>query len=178
MRLILLFVLLMIYQLSFASKSECLNNLTYEEPDIDSTFFQLERSPEQENIFIFSPKKHLWAVYDKNGKRMGLGQATGGKDYCSDTKEPCRTVTGKFQVFRKNDEDCTSNTFPIDEGGGAPMPFCIFFHKGYAIHGSNHVTHENISHGCIRVTQNAAKWISENYIHHGSYVLVLPYEQS
>jgi lipoprotein-anchoring transpeptidase ErfK/SrfK len=35
----------------------------------------------------------------------------------------------------------------------APMPHAIFFHKGYAIHGTNHVSRlgRRASHGCVRL---------------------------
>lgn len=171
---------LLISQTAFASDlvgelHDFFTQSTYAEVNVTSTTFPETRTTEQQNIFIFSPQEHTWAVYTKNGKRVGLGRATGGKDFCADTQEKCRTVEGKFQVFRKEDKDCTSKTFPIDEGGGAPMPYCMFFHKGYAIHGSRNVSEKNISHGCIRVTKDAAKWIHENYMHEGSYVQVLPY---
>jgi lipoprotein-anchoring transpeptidase ErfK/SrfK len=152
------------------------NQSTFEEEGVTTTVFSEVRKSELQNIFIFSPQEHTWAVYTKDGKRVGYGRATGGKDFCPDIKENCRTVEGKFQVFRKEDKGCTSKTFPIDEGGGAPMPYCMFFHKGYAIHGSKNVSDHNISHGCVRVSKKAAKWIHSNYIHEGSYVLVLPYE--
>lgn len=154
------------------------NSIYYEERNvnIDETVFPTSRKPERQNIFIFSPREHRWAVYNQDGERVGFGRATGGKDFCDDVKSECRTVIGKFQVFRKEDKDCASKTFPIDEGGGAPMPYCMFFYKGYAIHGSDHVIDGNVSHGCVRVTRRAAQWIHENYIHQGSYVLVLPYE--
>jgi lipoprotein-anchoring transpeptidase ErfK/SrfK len=41
----------------------------------------------------------------------------------------------------------------------APMPHAIFFHKGYAIHGTNHVSRlgRRASHGCVRLhPSNAA----------------------
>jgi lipoprotein-anchoring transpeptidase ErfK/SrfK len=148
---------------------------TYEEKTTAPDAFPSTRPSEKENIFIFSPKHHMWALYNTKGKRVGIGKAIGGKDYCQDTNDNCRTVTGKFKVFRKENKDCTSNTFPIHKGGGAPMPYCMFFHEGYAIHGANHLPEENTSHGCIRVTQEAARWINHYYLHEGSYVLVLPY---
>jgi lipoprotein-anchoring transpeptidase ErfK/SrfK len=147
----------------------------YEEP-IKNTTFPETRPASKANVFIFDPQHFVWAVYNKNGRRVGFGKASGGGDYCKDINKPCRTVEGEFTVFRKEDADCTSKTFPIDEGGGAPMPHCMFFYKGYAIHGSNHVTSTNKSHGCIRVTPKAAEWINTNYIDPGSLVIVLPYD--
>lgn len=43
--------------------------------------------------------------------------------------------------------------------GWAPMPHSIFFHGGYAIHGTNHVARlgRRASHGCVRLhPSNAA----------------------
>ena len=36
---------------------------------------------------------------------------------------------------------------------GSPMPHSIFFHKGYAIHGTNHISRLGgpASHGCVRL---------------------------
>jgi lipoprotein-anchoring transpeptidase ErfK/SrfK len=35
----------------------------------------------------------------------------------------------------------------------APMPYSVFFHKGYAIHGTNHIRRlgRRASHGCVRL---------------------------
>jgi lipoprotein-anchoring transpeptidase ErfK/SrfK len=35
----------------------------------------------------------------------------------------------------------------------APMPYAVFFHKGYAIHGTNHIRRlgRRASHGCVRL---------------------------
>lgn len=43
--------------------------------------------------------------------------------------------------------------------GNAPMPHSIFFHQGYAIHGTNQVARlgQRASHGCVRLhPRNAA----------------------
>lgn len=45
----------------------------------------------------------------------------------------------------------------------APMPYSVFYHGGYAIHGTNHVKRlgSPASHGCVRLaTPNAAKFYS------------------
>ena len=46
---------------------------------------------------------------------------------------------------------------------GSPMPHSIFFHKGYAIHGSHEIKHlgRPASHGCVRLhPSNAARLYS------------------
>lgn len=45
----------------------------------------------------------------------------------------------------------------------SPMPYSIFFHGGYAIHGSNEISRlgRPASHGCIRLHPNNAKILFE-----------------
>ena len=59
--------------------------------------------------------------------------------------------------------------------GGAPMPYCMFFSKYYAIHGSPDVPGYNASHGCIRVKPSAARWLYHNFLKIGSKVIVKSY---
>lgn len=170
------FIYLCLFLCVFLTTSESFALSTYQETLNKPVFPEHLESPKT-TLFIFDPSNLQWAVYDTNGNRIGLGKAVGGKDFCPDINKPCRTVEGSYTVFRAGDHDCTSKTFPIDEGGGAPMPHCVFFYKGYAIHGSDHLPDYNASHGCIRVRKQAAEWIS-NYINVGSTVVVLPYLDS
>jgi lipoprotein-anchoring transpeptidase ErfK/SrfK len=124
-------------------------------------------------VFIFDPNCHVWAIYDQEGNLIKTGPASGGKDYCPDIDAPCRTIVGKFTAYRESGPECVSNEFPVGKGG-APMPDCIFFHNGYAIHGANVVPNYNTSHGCIHVKIADAKWI-ETEIKPGSTIIVLPY---
>ncbi len=55
------------------------------------------------------------------------------------------------------------------------MPYCMFFTGNYAIHGSPRISNRNGSHGCIRVTTTAARWLSQHFLRHGTRVVVLPY---
>ena len=42
---------------------------------------------------------------------------------------------------------------------GSPMPYSIFFHKGYAIHGTNYISRLGgpASHGCVRLHPGNAR---------------------
>ncbi len=127
-------------------------------------------------VFLFSPKFSAWAAYDEKGQRINTGKASGGKAFCPDLKKACHTPSGVYYVFSKGDKDCKSSIFPIETNGGAPMPYCMMFSsQGDAIHGSNNVPDHNASHGCIRVTPVAAKWLSENFIKIGTKVIIWPY---
>jgi hypothetical protein len=107
-----------------------------------------------------------WVAYDYHGDIIRSGHVSGGKDYCSDIKQDCRTVTGTFTIYRKGDDDCKSTKFPIGRGG-APMPYCMFFHDGYALHGSSYVPDYNASHGCVRMEPDDAQWLNENFVEVG-----------
>ena len=125
--------------------------------------------------FIFDPKKHKWYAVE-NGRVIKSGRASGGKKWCPDTQRRCRTPIGQFSVYHKRGSDCVSSKFPLDKRKPrSPMPYCMFFRGGFAIHGSYHVPKHNASHGCIRVKPKAAKWLSKNFISNGTRVEVRPY---
>ncbi len=127
-----------------------------------------------ERVFIFSPRLLKWAAYDAEGYLVASGKANGGSGYCSDLGAPCRTPTGSFRVHGKGTASCVSNKFPLGEGG-APMPYCMYFNGGYAIHGSPYISNRNTSHGCIRVHTAAAAWLHRYFMTPGTKVIVLPY---
>ncbi len=103
-----------------------------------------------------------WTAYDNNGELIRSGRISGGKKYCPDIGKNCETITGTFTIFRKGDESCKSTIYPIGRGG-APMPYCMFFHGGYALHGSNSVPNYNASHGCVRMSPEDAEWLNETF---------------
>lgn len=155
-----------------------------DDPDGDSdakglNYFPATRPATGKRVFIFDPTYNAWAIYDESGNRVNIGRASGGQLYCPDIHRRCTTVMGTFKVISKGGADCISHKFPIETHGGAKTPYCMLFHpKGYAIHGSNDVPDRNASHGCIRVTPLAAKWLSENFIQVGTTVIVLPYSDA
>lgn len=127
--------------------------------------------------FVFNPAEHKWYAYGDTGELVADGKASGGKDYCPDIGARCRTPAGDYKVTMRRGANCKSSQFPVGKGG-APMPYCMFFHGGYAIHGSNDVPEDrNASHGCIRVETKDAKWLYENFIDVGTRVIVQEYAQ-
>ncbi|MCH9755870.1 MAG: L,D-transpeptidase [Gammaproteobacteria bacterium] len=136
--------------------------------------FPITMRPTGQKLFIFDPKALSWAAYDAKGERVMTGRGSGGADFCEDMSESCRTVTGSFRVYKKRGEDCTSGEYPVKTQGGARMPYCMYFYRGYTIHAGYNFS-ENTSHGCIRVLPSAAKWLNESFITIGTRVVVLPY---
>lgn len=126
------------------------------------------------NTFVFNPNTLTWKAIDHNGKVIRTGKGSGGKHYCPDTHKRCKTPSGVFRVISKGGPGCKSSRYPVGRGG-SPMPWCMFFSKYYAIHGSYDVPHYNASHGCIRVKPSDAKWLSHHFVKIGTKVIVKPY---
>ncbi len=125
-------------------------------------------------VFIFSPRRRAWAAYSPAGQLVGYGRASGGANWCRRLGRPCRTPRGTFRISRKGSVGCRSGKYPRPRGG-APMPYCMFFMRAYAIHGSPDVPDHNASHGCIRVKKPAAAWLHRNFIRIGTKVVVTSY---
>ncbi|MCC5791504.1 MAG: L,D-transpeptidase [Legionellaceae bacterium] len=140
--------------------------------------FPLQIAATGRKRFIFDPQDFSWAAYDAEGERLLTGAASGGKDFCEDIGESCRTVSGSFRVYRKKGEECRSGEYPLEEGGGAKMPYCMYFFRGITIHAAYEVPRANSSHGCVRVLPSAAKWLNEQFIDYKTDVIVMDYAPS
>lgn len=116
-----------------------------------------------EKLIMVSLDKLAWGAYDAQGSLVNWGPISGGKGYCPDLGRGCRTATGKFEVYTKQGAGCVSTKFPIGRGG-APMPYCMFFHRGFALHGSYDIPGYNASHGCVRMFVTDAKWLNQEFV--------------
>lgn len=117
---------------------------------------------EHEKQVIVDQEKLAWGAYDEKGQLVGWGPISSGRDKCSDSNHSCRTMTGIFRVFSKENQFCKSDVYPIGKGG-AKMPYCMYFHKGFALHGSDDIPGYRASHGCIRMFVQDAKWLNEYF---------------
>ncbi len=136
----------------------------------------LQIDPPGEKIVIVDPNIHEWGAYDSNGELLHAGIATAGSDWCRDLHRRCHTKVGTFRVYSLGDRSCVSRKFPLGRGG-APMPYCMYFNGGQALHGSpsSHVVRGNISHGCVRLHVEDAKWLRFNFVEEGTEVIIKPY---
>lgn len=137
--------------------------------------FARQIRPLNASSIIVSPKILAWAAYDASGNLIKWGPISGGKDYCPDVARGCRSKTGIHAIYDKRGPDCISTKFPVGEGG-APMPYCMFYYGGYALHGSPAVPGYHASHGCIRLFVEDARWLNQDFIQgKDTKVIVLPY---
>lgn len=147
------------------------------------------KNTEPRHVFVAPPEKidegnivnvnlahGTWGAYDAQGNLVNSGHVSGGKSFCPDIGKKCRTATGTFTVYTKQGAGCKSKIFPVGKGG-APMPYCMFFHKGFAMHGSNAVPNYNASHGCVRMTPADAKWLNQNFVSVGSTRVRVTYDK-
>ena len=116
----------------------------------------------QEKKVIIDINKHAFGAYNASGELVKWGPISAGRGYCPDTKSYCRTVTGVFSLYRKGSVYCKSGKYPLKTNGGAPMPYCMFFHRGFAMHGST-LPGYHASHGCIRLFHDDAKWLNQEF---------------
>lgn len=133
-------------------------------------------SPPGEKVIIVDPNIHAFGAYSSDGTLLRSGLATAGSGYCRDLRRGCRTKPGTFRIFSLGSAGCISHKFPLPRGG-APMPYCMYFHGGQALHGSpsSHVVYGNISHGCVRLHVEDARWIRFNFAQYGTKVIIKSY---
>lgn len=139
------------------------NNL--EEADImDFAPFPTQIDPPNEKLIVVDPYLLAWGAYDAEGSLVRWGPASAGLDYCRDIDQECQTHSGSFRVFSLGSSDCYSTKFPLPRGG-APMPYCMYFNNGQALHGEpNGLPGYNASHGCVRLYVNDAEWLRYDFI--------------
>jgi len=94
-----------------------------------------------------------------NGKLLDtLNTSTGGGYDYVDKKVTYKAITptGHFKIF------WTINGLDVDSLGALWRP--RFFDGGFAIHGDSYVPPYPVSHGCVRVSDEAIDWIWANNI--------------
>lgn len=129
---------------------------------LDFAPFPKQISPVGEKMIRVSIDKMAWGAYDAQGTLVNWGPASSARGYCPDLHRGCHTSKGTFAIYNKGGAGCVSTKFPIGRGG-APMPYCMFFHGGFALHGSYEVPGYNASHGCVRLFVNDAKWLNQEF---------------
>lgn len=129
----------------------------------------------QSKVIVVSLAKEAFGAYDNNGNLLLWGPVSTGEGYCSDIHRGCHTPIGEFIIQYKEGPDCKSTKFPVGKGG-APMPWCMYFHRGFALHGSYEVPGYNASHGCVRMFVNDAKWLNQNFTRDGETRVVIKKE--
>jgi L,D-transpeptidase ErfK/SrfK len=124
-------------------------------------------------VIVVSLTNLAFGAYNAQGQLQYWGPVSGGRGWCPDIHKSCNTTKGVFTIYLKGGgAGCVSSKYPVGRGG-APMPYCMFFKGGYALHGSYNVPGYNDSHGCVRLFVGDAKWLYENFVSKGESVKVV-----
>ena len=133
---------------------------------------------DSEKVILVDPKEHFWGAYNARGKLIRWGIATAGADQCTGNDASCRTKIGEFRIYSLGGANCISNKYD-----GAAMPYCMYFNGGQALHGSSDIQFDNISHGCVRLHIDDARWLRYRFVsgpalsnhYRGTKVIIKPY---
>lgn len=123
--------------------------------------------PTGEKMIFVNQQTLAWGAYNPEGELVWWGPISTGSGHCLSPDGTCLTPAGSFRVIRKQDIECISTVFPVrsdGNNGGALMPFCMHFLRGYALHGSDSVPGYRASHGCVRMFIEDARWLNEEFI--------------
>lgn len=144
-----------------------IKKLTY----MDLAPFPMHRDTNGKKLLLVNLNQQAFAAYDADGKLELWGPVSGGKGYCPDVGRGCNTATGNFAIYRMQGPECKSSKFPVETNGGAPMPYCMHFKGGFALHGST-LPGYHASHGCVRLFTEDAKWLNQHFLNIGTKVIV------
>lgn len=141
---------------------------------MDLAPFPRQMVPIGSNFVQVDLSQLAWGAYDVKGNLVNWGPISGGKSYCPDIRRGCQTITGTYTFYSKQGPGCISSAYPIPHGG-APMPYCMHFKGGYAMHGSTTVPGQHASHGCVRLFFEDALWLNREFVRTGyTQVRIVP----
>lgn len=152
------------YNPLYAGKTLAVPNQIQQAQLLDFAPFE-QKLPLKEKQIIVDQNKLAFGAFNDSGQLVYWGPIASGTDKCSDNhQKSCLTKTGVFRFFNKEDQRCRSGVYPLETGGGAKMYWCMFFHKGFALHGSTDIPGRRASHGCVRLFTRDAKWLNQNFV--------------
>jgi L,D-transpeptidase ErfK/SrfK len=129
---------------------------------LDFSPFPSRIIPSGRTVVIVDMSEQAFAAYDAFGILVHWGPVSGGKGWCPDINKGCHSPFGNFHVFNKGGPDCISSKFPVPTGG-APMPYCMHFYGGFALHAGT-LPGYHASHGCIRLFYDDALWLNKEFV--------------
>lgn len=134
----------------------------------------------QERTVVVDLKRLAWAAYER-GSLVRWGAANGGAKICRETgKLACKTHPGTHRILRIYGHGKRSDLYPVECANkrvcGHPMPYYMPFHAdGTGCHGDRHLAGGNVSHGCVRMFTQDARWLNRSFVSVGTAVVVEDY---
>jgi len=128
-----------------------------------------------------------WAAYEPipgqnlRSRLVWWGPANGGSKICRETgRLECKTHPGMYWIMKLHKASKRSDLYPVDCADkkicGHPMPYYMPFHlDGTGLHGDRWLVGRNVSHGCVRMFIEDAKWLNRQFAFVGMPVVVEDY---
>jgi L,D-transpeptidase ErfK/SrfK len=135
--------------------------------------FPFHRETHGKKLLLVDLRVFAFGAYNAQGNLEFWGPASGGKSWCNELNRSCKTLAGDFRIFRIQGEACKSSAFPINSNGGASMPYCMHYFRGFALHGAILSGFKHHSHGCIRLFEDDVKWLNYNFVSRGTRIIVM-----
>lgn len=132
--------------------------------DINSDYMDFSPLPDYwdtngKKTIVVDISELAFAAYDQDGDIVHWGPVNPGKD-------STQTARGEnFKVYRKGGPECWSKKYE------SYIPYCMFFHKGFALHGYSMPGYA-ASHGCVRTYVDDALWLNKNFADYNTRVIV------
>jgi L,D-transpeptidase catalytic domain len=126
----------------------------------DITPFPKHKDNITEPTVLINKKLLAWGAFDSGGGLLWWGPISYGTKNCTDNTNGCETPNGSFHIINKGDVNCSNAK--ID--GGDIIPYCMFFTKELAIHGSYDIPGYPDSHGSIRIPIEDAVWLNKTFV--------------
>lgn len=137
-----------------------------------------------QKTIIVDLKNFSIKAYDASGEEVLSEKASGGRKYCPDIEKSCKTPSGTFYLLSKKGPWYRSPTYPLGcnnkskDNKCAKMAWAMkFSNTGEAFHASNDNWEKpkHISHGCVHLKQETAKWLNQQFIDKTTKIIILPY---
>ena len=145
----------------------------FNDEDMDMSPLPTHMDTHGRKIVYIDLRLFAFGAYDAHGKLLYWGPVSSGRKKCYNTNGNCSTATGYFRIFRIEGKDCISHEYPLETHGGDPMPYCMYFHGGTAMHYSTLSGFINRSAGCVRMFKADAKWLNKVFVKLGTEVIVI-----
>lgn len=141
------------------------NNSSLKSKKVSTKYINVSSLPGYRNtggkkVVVVSIRKQAFGAYNSRGQLIKTGRVSTGKP-------GYRTKRGTFYSLQKRGgANCWSNKYKVG------MPYCMFYHGGFAMHGYHDVPSYPASRGCIRMVVDDARWLHNNFVDNNTMLIV------
>lgn len=118
------------------------------------------RNTRGKKTLVVNISQQRFGAYNSSGYLVKSGRVSTGKP-------GYRTKRGTFRSLQKRGgASCWSNKYKVG------IPYCMFYHHGFALHGYHDVPSYPASRGCIRIKVDDARWLHNDFVDKNTLLIV------